>query len=688
MVNNALPVHVAGEVTVDWKIVAPDIETGRPLEQRYVVEEHSAIPTMTANPGGAALVTSIVRHAAATSGRHGGISGPSVSEQALIDPNDATILRTASIWRQFPRGDGDRQSAWRMSRFLGWQPAIGRSSPASVDRELPDSPSNLLVFEDLGMSFRDDPAQWESLLLEQQPESILVNQTRNLARGALWERLIQQFADRLTLVCTVGDLRKEGAPIGRPLSWERTALDVWEAVQARPDLTAASRVIVLLAISGAIIVERTGTATLVYDPAHQEGDWERSRPGLWYGAAPCVVSSLILAMAEAPVKHDAGAALGRGFTAARALHDGGFDIEEDSAGGRIRFPYPRVASILSQPSPDDASFICAEIGRTPQWRLLETADSKSFREVADLIALVGEKAATRAVPIERMGAWMSVDRSEVESIRSVRNIITEYLANLAQSRRAKPLNLAVFGPPGSGKSFAIKELAKELSRQGPNLSILEFNVSQFPDEKALPEALQRVRDRALEQTLPLVFWDEFDSTLGGKELGWLVRFLAPMQDGAFAERGITRPIGPAIFVFAGGTHATMESFKQRAVDMPATKATDFLSRLRGFVNILGPNPDGSGDMTYPLRRAMLLRSILQRRAPHLFADGHLRIDRHLLDAFLDVPAYVHGSRSMESIVEMSALSGALRFERSALPAAHQLELHVDAGSFMAIVDGR
>jgi hypothetical protein len=172
----------------------------------------------------------------------------------------------------------------------------------------------------------------------------------------------------------------------------------------------------------------------------------------------------------------------------------------------------------------------------------------------------------------------------------------------------------------------------------------------------------------------------------GRELGWLVSFLAPMQDGTFIDQGVTRPIGPAIFVFAGGTHSTMDSFRTRAVELPTAKATDFLSRLRGYVNILGPNPDGPDDQTYTLRRAMLLRAVLSARAPQLFEGAKLRIDEGILRAFLDVPAYFHGSRSMESIVEMSALSGTLSFERSALPAIHQIALHVDAPSFMALVE--
>ena len=61
-----------------------------------------------------------------------------------------------------------------------------------------------------------------------------------------------------------------------------------------------------------------------------------------------------------------------------------------------------------------------------------------------------------------------------------------------------------------------------------------------------------------------------------------------------------------------------------------------------------------------------------------------RIDPGIANAFLSVGRYVHGARSMEAIIEMSALSGRARFTRSALPAAHQLALHVDADEFLGL----
>ncbi len=133
-------------------------------------------------------------------------------------------------------------------------------------------------------------------------------------------------------------------------------------------------------------------------------------------------------------------------------------------------------------------------------------------------------------------------------------------------------------------------------------------------------ALHQVRDIGLSGKIPLVFWDEFDTTLNGKPLGWLRYFLAPMQDGKFQEGQLNHPIGRAIFVFAGGTASSMAEFdKGEADEFKSAKGPDFVSRLKGYINVLGPNPvKGAGDPYFIIRRAILLRSSLKRSNPQLF----------------------------------------------------------------------
>ena len=228
---------------------------------------------------------------------------------------------------------------------------------------------------------------------------------------------------------------------------------------------------------------------------------------------------------------------------------------------------------------------------------------------------------------------------------------------------------------------------------------LEFNLSQFRTPEDLNHAFHQIRDSVLNGEVPLAFFDEFDASFEG-ELGWLKYFLVPMQDGVFREGDVLHPIGRAIFVFAGGTRASFAEFAAgtRSIATPqsgrphssesfrAVKGPDFISRLRGFIDIIGPNPTGPNEIEYVVRRAMLLRSLIERKAPELLdSKGDVCIDEGVLRALLRTPFYTHGARSMEAIMDMSKLAGKQCWEPAALPPASQLGLHVDADVFERLV---
>jgi hypothetical protein len=219
----------------------------------------------------------------------------------------------------------------------------------------------------------------------------------------------------------------------------------------------------------------------------------------------------------------------------------------------------------------------------------------------------------------------------------------------------------------------------------------------------------QVRDKVLQGKLLVVFWDEFDA----RDLAWLQYLLAPMQDGTFQEGQITHPIGKCVFVFAGGTRSRFEDFgvppedllkaiaEAKTAGATATlekleaqrhsvnadfipkKVPDFKSRLARYINVLGPNPATDGnDITYPVRRALLLRVHLG-----VGPNESPSIDPGLLAAFLEIDQYRHGARSLEKIAEQVRLASRTgEFTRSDLPARSQLDLHVDADRFLSLVE--
>jgi hypothetical protein len=307
--------------------------------------------------------------------------------------------------------------------------------------------------------------------------------------------------------------------------------------------------------------------------------------------------------------------------------------------------------------------------------------------IATQVILRGTDSPLAGAPMAVYGALETVDRREIEGFRGISNLLGEYI----NKRESRPVSIAVFGPPGSGKSFGVKEIARGLT---PDLEIKTFNLSQLGSSTELIAAFHQVRDAGLSGKLPLVFWDEFDSSLNNVELGWLRYFLEPMQDGTFLEGQVSHPIGRAIFVFAGGTRSTFEKFshpetERELKEFKNVKGPDFVSRLRGFLNILGPNPlNGSpeSDPCHVVRRAILLRSMLKRGYPALLNGGTLQIDEGVLSAFLRVSTYRHGARSMESLLAASTLSGKTFFGRSCLPPFAQLNLHVDGTEFQSLVE--
>src|SRR5205823_1951967 len=76
-------------------------------------------------------------------------------------------------------------------------------------------------------------------------------------------------------------------------------------------------------------------------------------------------------------------------------------------------------------------------------------------DLARLVLLRGPVALAN-LPHLSVGNFLTADRREIEALRSLVQIMRRYQRHDAGK---KPLSIGVFGPPGAGKSFAVRELA-------------------------------------------------------------------------------------------------------------------------------------------------------------------------------------------------------------------------------------
>jgi hypothetical protein len=713
---------ITGDIAMDWNLA-------RTRRSRNDATFWSAddITNTSWQRGGAAMLADLVK-AVADDVQKGGGPGYSIRqtgtpcESCQVQPDNNQYHHSYAMWSLFdyvkkPPKEEEKK-VWRVEEFLGlnkaknnevqeWQKVVDDSAAAG-----------LVLLDDAALGFRDHEELWPKALEtkgEQRPW-ILLKMAKPLAEGRLWKRLQEGFADRLIVVATVDDLRLSAVQVSRELSWERTAQDVyWELVHnpCVKSLSQCAHVIISFGPAGAILLSQKGNlnqpafqASLFFDPKVIERMWEKEHPGGMVGYTSCLAASLARQWMLIPEEPDIEEGIRRGLTAMRVLHLQGYGERGTAASEtRLVFPIQRIKETLAK-SPDRFSlagiqdpmrFINEEGSGAEKplvegfWTILQDKYKDVLTPVAMKIVIEGPQAALEGVPWGVFEKLLTVDRQEIESYRSIRNLVAEY-SN--QKDVTRPLSIAVFGTPGSGKSFGVTELAKSLLPDV--IKPVTFNLSQFDNPDALLAAFHQVRDIGLEGMLPLVFWDEFDTTLQKAPLGWLRYFLAPMQDGKFQEGQISHPIGRAIFVFAGGTSASMAEFnketdEEKKEEFKKAKGPDFVSRLKGYINVLGPNPVRGikEDPYYIIRRAILLNVNLKRNAKQLIEKENgkerLNIDPGVLRALLKIGQYKHGARSIESILAMSQLTNKNSFERSCLPSETQLDLHVNGKVFLSLV---
>ncbi len=611
----------------------------------------------------------------------------------------------------------------------------------------------ILVIDDgmLGFRKRTADACWPEFLAKG-PESapgvewVVLKMASPLGHGDLWHTLAGKWKDKLILIVNAADLRRADVRLTRGLSWDQTAEDIvaeLEEDSALRSLCACRHLVVTLASEGAVWLSNPGDAaarrgTLVFDAGRAEGEFdEESGRVAPYGSLSAMTASVVWRLWFDGEKTDMVPALKAGLSAARVLRECGHGLAEKGS-ALPGFPWDEVTRELCTPTvtmkkgddgkPTDVvekmvmarhtytsvALPMATSGgdvagtsaraRDDLWTILKANTESAVisrhwpkdKKLPPLsgtgrrLALYG-RGSLSGVPFARFGKLLTMDRGDIESLRSIRQQMLRYKQEV---RPKTPLSIAVFGAPGSGKSFGLKQIAEAIFHD----KALEFNLSQFKGPEELYGAYHQVRDKVLTGATPVVFWDEFDS----RQLMWLQYLLAPMQDGIFQEGPMTHSIGKCVFVFAGGTSYDYRYFgplepaaekeddemKKARREFIQKKGPDFKSRLTACLNVMGPNPrkrfdrklaeagrdpwvDDLTDVEFPVRRAILLRGLLK-----CDATKELKIDPGLLTALLEVGHYRNGARSMEKLIGQIVADGSKVPSRAGLPHREIVEMLV------------
>ena len=81
------------------------------------------------------------------------------------------------------------------------------------------------------------------------------------------------------------------------------------------------------------------------------------------------------------------------------------------------------------------------------------------------------------VPIVKFGKLIIAGREESEELCGINNLLSLYIRE--REHYEKPISIAVFGPPGTGKSFAVKEIAETIDPNHKTIETMEYNIAQF-----------------------------------------------------------------------------------------------------------------------------------------------------------------------------------------------------------------
>jgi hypothetical protein len=701
--------------------------------------------------------------------------------QEVLKENREQFVESVLELGQYPKAGGG--NIVRVRRFLGWN-FRGQRTGAVEEHDaallkicselmarLPETVQiSVLVLHDSNNGFRqvtqsDQIGFLDKILRAKKPPGAIVLRLDEWAAWRFWKEL-KLPRERTVVIVRDSTLQKAGFNFRSESSIEQHAADLDECNQEIQNALPC-RHLVMRFFNGVLHIDNDAPSNdrikVIFSPTVNEEPSTNKEQGFMFGNTAILTASIVAGIVQRNGNLDGvWDGVRTGARTIEALYKKGFNQEAFNPKVAIDDESSNIGN--KNDSSEDANkdrsskIFFNLVGLEPSDKLTaltipdDIRKKKKWSRIDGIVAGGGhpqQSAGKLAVQIVRYGVEQglkkckmpchhaefgkikTVDRHEIDRFSSIQVLMRKYHK---KKDWKEPLSIAVFGQPGSGKSFTVKEILSDVNAEAAKRP-LEFNVAQFTGVKDLATAFHQAQDRALADEVPLVIFDEFDSNEGTTDYGWLKYFLAPMQDGRFKDGDNVYRVGRAILLFVGGTCHCFRDFEKladlalpksakfgdaqppkdagskerraqsrksnvsgdpqlgedadtRAQWAKSRKLPDFISRLRGHLDIKGIGRNGSRSeeetkQQIYVRRAILLRALIESKLSQIVDPNtkEARIDENVIQTLVTKAEYRHGARSLEAVLHMAVVEfdddSSHRLTRSSLPPDDQLGMHVE-----------
>ena len=295
----------------------------------------------------------------------------------------------------------------------------------------------------------------------------------------------------------------------------------------------------------------------------------------------------------------------------------------------------------------------------PYLRELRNPSMNTYKKARDMVVRLVLEAPPRGITtldrllfyecmnlsVQHLPGYATLDSNHIEQISSLIKTIERYIGDSSQQR---PLNLLMLASPGAGKSHFIKCVASRLASH--SVRAITFNMTSMESNDDLITPLDAARNLKVEDRLPLLFFDEFDSSPSNFAL-----LLPLLWDGSLNVGQRDLRLGKVIIVMAGSDPSlpeTMDNARSMRCEAPTgaghnPKLIDLFSRINGGILSIPPFYDSTRQIDRRADKVCIAIQLLKNR----FGKNLVLVPLSLL-RFIATTQFRYDVRSIAHLIDL------------------------------------